>query len=192
MNENILSRWRIPFSVIPSIILVFVLLFSFQLFAQLAAGHDKFLGNIIGNSIHPTFLSYWNQATPENRGKWISIEGSRDVYNWSGLDQAYNYAIQYNITFKDHTLVWGNAQGEPFWISSLSLTEQAEEVEEWIQLVGQRYPETAMVDVVNEPLHEYPVFADALGGSGATGWDWVIWSFQMARQYFLAGLGYPG
>jgi endo-1,4-beta-xylanase len=171
---------------IPGIIFVFLTIFNLNLFAQLAAGHNKFLGNVYGNTIHPTYLSYWNQLTPENSGKWIYNEPGRDVYNWGGLDQAYNYANQNYLPFKEHTLIWGNPQGEPFWISSLSLTEQAEEVEEWIQLVAQRYPFTESVDVVNEPLHEYPVFADALGGSGATGWDWVIWSFQKARQYFPA------
>jgi endo-1,4-beta-xylanase len=40
-----------------------------------------------------------------------------------------------------------------------------------------------MVDVVNEPLHAPPPFKKALGGDGATGWDWVVTSFQWARQY---------
>jgi hypothetical protein len=40
-----------------------------------------------------------------------------------------------------------------------------------------------LIEVVNEPLHDPPSFADALGGSGSTGWDWVVWSFEKARQY---------
>jgi len=41
------------------------------------------------------------------------------------------------------------------------------------------------VDVVNEPMkgHSQPSYKDALGGDGDTGWDWVIWAFQKARQY---------
>jgi len=46
----------------------------------------------------------------------------------------------------------------------------------------QRYPLTDFIDVVNEPLHAPPSFASALGGSGTTGWDWVVWCFQTARQ----------
>jgi endo-1,4-beta-xylanase len=161
------------------------MLFSSQLFSQLANGHDIFLGNVYGNfTIHPTYDSLWNQLTPENRGKWIYNEPGRDIYEWQGLDIAYDYAITRDMPFKEHTLIWGTSQGEPYWLPYLDSLEQAEEVEEWIQLVAQRYPETAMVDVVNEPLHQYPNFADALGGSGTTGWDWVIWSFQKARQYF--------
>ncbi len=59
-------------------------------------------------------------------------------------------------------------------------------------MVGQRYPEIDMIDVVNEPLngHNPPDggsgranYKNALGGNGATGWDWVIRAFTLARQY---------
>ncbi len=40
-----------------------------------------------------------------------------------------------------------------------------------------------MIDVVNEPLHAPPSYMNAIGGSGSTGWDWVIWAFEKARQY---------
>ncbi|NWF88363.1 MAG: endo-1,4-beta-xylanase [Ignavibacteriaceae bacterium] len=39
------------------------------------------------------------------------------------------------------------------------------------------------MDVVNEPLHAPPAYKNALGGDGVTGWDWVIKSFELARQY---------
>jgi endo-1,4-beta-xylanase len=32
-------------------------------------------------------------------------------------------------------------------------------------------------------LHEVPDYATDLGGNGTTGWDWVITSFEYARQY---------
>jgi endo-1,4-beta-xylanase len=37
--------------------------------------------------------------------------------------------------------------------------------------------------VVNEPLHYPPPYKEALGGDGATGWDWVIWAYATARAY---------
>jgi len=46
-----------------------------------------------------------------------------------------------------------------------------------------RYPNVDFIDVVNEPLHEVPLYAGDLGGNGTTGWDWVITAFQYARQY---------
>jgi GH35 family endo-1,4-beta-xylanase len=40
-----------------------------------------------------------------------------------------------------------------------------------------------MIDVVNEPDHATPSFKNALGGSGSSGHDWIIWSFETARRY---------
>ena len=149
--------------------------------AQMANGKPKFVGNIVGNYVPSSFDTYWNQITPGNSGKWGSVEGTRDVMVWTDLDNAYNHAAQKNYPFKQHTFVWGNQQ--PGWITTLSASEQAIEVEEWISAYAQRYPNTHMIDVVNEPLHAVPAYANALGGAGTTGWDWVIWSFQKARQY---------
>ena len=164
-----------------------------MLFSQpLATGHDKFLGSVHGggSSAATAWDNYWNQVTPENASKWASVEGARDVYNWGGADNAYNYAKQRGIPFKWHTLIWG--QQSPGWISALPDAEKLEEIVEWISGVGQRYPEIDLIDVVNEALngHNPPDggggrvnFKAALGGNGTTGWDWVIKSFELARQY---------
>jgi endo-1,4-beta-xylanase len=162
--------------------LAMVFLFSYsQAVGQMANGKPKFLGNIVGNYIPASFDTYWNQITPGNSGKWGSVEATRNVMVWADLDKAYNHALSKNYPFKQHTLVWGNQQ--PSWLSSLSPSEQAMEVEEWIRLFAERYPATNMIDVVNEPLHVIPVYANAIGGAGTTGWDWVVWTFQKARQY---------
>jgi endo-1,4-beta-xylanase len=150
--------------------------------AQLAAGKPKFLGNIIGNHVPASYNVYWNQITPGNSGKWGSVEGTRDVMNWAALDLAYNHTLASTYSFKHHTLVWGNQA--PGWIAALPAAEQLAEIEEWFAAVAARYPGIDQIDVVNEPLHVVPSYAAALGGGGATGWDWVIRSFELARQYF--------
>ena len=138
-----------------------------------------FVGNITTNgAVRSDFLRYWDQITPENEGKWGSVEGTRDVYNWSGLDRAYNYAIANNIPFKQHTFIWGNQA--PSWINSLSASEQAAEIEEWIRDYCARYPRTALIDVVNEAT---PGHAPAGFAQNAFGNNWIIRSFQLARQY---------
>ena len=150
--------------------------------AQLAAGKPKYLGNIIGNYVPASYNVYWNQITPGNSGKWGSVEGTRDVMNWIALDLAYNHALTSTYSFKHHTLVWGNQA--PGWIASLPPAQQVAEIEQWFAAVAARYPGIDQIDVVNEPLHVVPSYAAAIGGSGVTGWDWVIWSFEKARQYF--------
>lgn len=143
---------------------------------------SKFLGNIIAGSVPSSFGTYWNQVTPENGTKWGSVEGARNSMNWGQADTSYNYAKSNGIPFKFHTLVWGSQ--EPSWVGSLSAADQKAEVTQWIQLAGQRYGGSEFVDVVNEPLHAKPDYRNAIGGDGATGWDWIIWSFQQARAAF--------
>lgn len=155
-------------------------LFPLQSFAQLAANKSKFVGNIIGNgfSIRETnFKRYWNQVTPENAGKWGSL-------NWQQLDNIYNFAKSNSFLYRHHTLVWGNQ--EPGHIAGLDSASQYQEVVNWISSVGQRYPDMDFCDVVNEPLHAPPSYKRALGGDGVTGWDWVIKAFELARQYLPA------
>lgn len=149
--------------------------------AQIAVGKTKFLGNIIAGNAPSNFSTYWNQVSPENSGKWGSVEPVRNQMNWGQLDMAYNYARSNGFPFKQHTFVWGSQ--EPNWIGRLSAPEQAYEVEDFIRQYCQRYPQTQYIDVVNEPLHAPASYRQALGGAGSTGWDWIVWSFQKARQH---------
>ena len=154
---------------------------------QIAADKCKFLGNVIANSVPADFKQYWNQVTPENAGKWESLEPTRDNFNWTALDLAYNFAKTNNFPFKHHTLIWGSQQ--PSWIETLRAEEQLAEIEEMIQTYCERYPDTDYIDVVNEPIHAAPVgagkgnYMGALGGTGTSGHDWIIKSFELARQY---------
>jgi endo-1,4-beta-xylanase len=160
----------------------------------LAQGSPKFLGSLYTPNQTTDFLNLWTQMTPENAGKWGSVGVSTDTnaWNWSGLDAQYNYAMTNHLIFKDHCLIWGAQQ--PTWISGLDSATQAMYIETWIRNVGQRYPNTSMIDVVNEPLagHNPPDgsgsparanYINALGGTGTTGWDWVINAFTLARKY---------
>jgi endo-1,4-beta-xylanase len=144
---------------------------------------NKFVGNITTQGmVRPDFIEYWNQITPENEGKWGSVEATRDVMNWAPLDAVYQYAMEHDIPFKQHAMVWGSQQ--PGWIAGLPANEQAEEVQEWIAAFCERYPETAIIDVVNEPPpHTTPPYVEAIGGAGASGYDWIIWSFQTTREH---------
>lgn len=148
-----------------------------------AVSHVKFVGNITTrNQVRPDFARLWNQITPENEGKWESVERVRNQMDWSALDRIYQYAKQNGVLFKAHTMVWGSQQ--PAWLSSLPAAQQAAEVEEWIKLFCQRYPDTALIDVVNEPPpHTRPVYMNALGGSGASGWDWIVNAFKLTKKY---------
>lgn len=146
------------------------------------AGIEKFVGNITSrNQIRNDFLDYWDQITPENEGKWDAVEFQRGNMNWGAVDRIYDFARSNGIPFKQHTFVWGKQS--PQWMNGLSGADQAQEIEEWIRLFCERYPDTEMIDVVNEPEHATPSFIGAMGGAGTTGHDWVIWAFEKARQH---------
>ncbi|RAK69337.1 endo-1,4-beta-xylanase [Hymenobacter edaphi] len=166
----------------------------------MAQGKPKYLGGVWSPAQKLFFNRYFNQVTPENAGKWGSVEGTRNQMNWAELDSTYALAQRQGIPFKMHTLIWG--QQQPVWIETLSNADQLAEINEWFQAVAQRYPNIAQIEVVNEALNDLPLngstgnngpntpgsgagnYYNALGGAGTTGWDWVITSFTLARQYF--------
>lgn len=149
----------------------------------LSSNKDKFLGCSTNSTPSRFLIHYWNQVTPGNDGKWGSVSFAQGQYNWTNLDVIYNFAIQNGLLYKHHNLVWGSQQ--PAWVGALApdTAAQRSAVQDWISRVGQRYPKMNFVDVVNEPIHAPPSYMAALGGSGSTGWDWVIKAFQLARQY---------
>ena len=166
-----LAAWLLPFVVYAAAA------------APLCGPSGKFLGSAFSSAQSPGFADYWNKVTPENGGKWGRVEAKRDVMDWSALDEAYALAKSRGLPIQMHVLVWGNQQ--PAWIEDLPPPEQLEEIREWFAAVAQRYPLLDFVEVVNEPLHDPPSqrgagggnYLEALGGSGKSGWDWVLNAF---------------
>jgi len=156
----------------------------------LATGQPKFLGSAYSAKQARDFADDWNKVTPENAGKWGSVEALQGHMDWSGLDEAYHFAKDHHFPFHLHVLVWG--QQQPPWLRKLPVAEQRRAIEGWFDALATRYPDLDFVEVVNEPLHHPPDglrkdgghYIDALGGKGASGWDWIITAFRMARERF--------
>ncbi|HKK73499.1 MAG TPA: endo-1,4-beta-xylanase [Saprospiraceae bacterium] len=157
----------------------------------IANGKEKFLGNVYAGHALPDFEKYFNQVTPENSGKWGSVETERDVFNWTQLDEARQFARDNNFPFRFHVMLWGSQQ--PTWLEALTPEEQLEEIREWFEAVSTRYsgedaPE--YVEVVNEPLNQPPFYREALTslneelGTEPWEYDWITNAFKLARQYF--------
>ena len=144
-----------------------------------SASGKKFVGNITtGGQVRSDFAKYWNQITPENEGKWGSVEGTQNVYNWAPLDRIYSFARANNIPVKAHNFVWG-AQA-PSWINNLNATQIASEIDTWIHDYCTRYPDTQMIDVVNEAVagHQPAAYAQKAFGN-----NWIQSVFALARKY---------
>nr|BAF57349.1 putative glycosyl hydrolase family10 [uncultured symbiotic protist of Hodotermopsis sjoestedti] len=159
---------------------MFVLLI-FNAFSALATGKSKFLGNIVGSSVPSSWDTYWNQVTAENGCKWESVEGTRGSYNWAQCDVAADHAKSAGIPFKYHTFVWGSQ--EPSWLGNLGSADKKTAVENLIRAAASHYSPD-YIDVVNEALHAPSNARDGLGGSGSTGWDWIVTAFTLARSAF--------
>ena len=169
-----------PLSSCAHILFIFIIISSLAA-GPIAEGSAKFLGNISSGTPPSNFENYWNQLTLENGGKWALVQSSQDSFRWRAIDSAYNYTRSKGFPYKQHCFVWGSQY--PSWITSLSTQEQRAAVENWIKAYGERFPETEFIDVVNEPTTTPCPLKNALGGDGATGWDWVVTSFEFARKY---------
>jgi endo-1,4-beta-xylanase len=140
----------------------------------------KFVGNITtGNSVDTNGLvysDYWNQITPENAGKWGSVQATAaSAPNYAALDAIYDYAERKGIIFKEHTFMWGPQQ------PSGDITEA--DVRSWMQGFCSRYPNTRLIDVVNEPPpHQEPRYTNAIGGGTNGNWQWIANAFEWARE----------
>jgi endo-1,4-beta-xylanase len=141
----------------------------------------KFVGNITtGNSVDVNgmkYSKYWDQITPENAGKWGSVQSTpTSAFNWASLDAFYKYAETNNIIFKQHTFVWGSQQPNG--------TPTLAQVESWIKAFCERYPNTKLIDVVNEPPpHTTPKYTANLGAGEGGSWPWITKAFKLARQH---------
>lgn len=140
----------------------------------------KFVGNITtdGGQVDIGSLKYkefWNQVSPQNEGKWGSVSRAAGQYNWSALDTLYKYSKDNNIIFKQHTFVWGAQQ------PTYNITEA--DVKDWMNQFCKRYPDVAIIDVVNEPPpHTTPSYANAIGGGTNGNWAWITNAFKWARE----------
>ncbi|MEK7393317.1 MAG: endo-1,4-beta-xylanase [Fibrobacterota bacterium] len=152
-------------------------------FGQIAKGACKFLGNISEGNPVASYDTYWNQMSPENAGKWGSVQSSTSSsYNWANLDKIAAWSKKTGNPWKFHTLVWG--QQQPSDANSASYAT----IEKWFDAVHTRYPDVQMIDVVNEayPSHAPAGYKGVLGTeatkSGYTGeFAWIFQAFKMAR-----------
>ncbi|MBQ0019859.1 MAG: endo-1,4-beta-xylanase [Bacteroidales bacterium] len=162
-------------------------LFGTTVNAQLSTNADKFLGNITTrynvdyNGF--TYYKYWNQMTCENESKWGSVEGNNNSFNWPATQ--INYCKSHNFPFKWHALIWG-AQ-HPSWFNSNMTPEQRyKEIVQWMDAIKKQYPNLELIDVANECVAGHQadtyLFAEALGGGGETGWDWLVKAFELAYE----------
>ncbi|MCQ2188506.1 MAG: endo-1,4-beta-xylanase [Paludibacteraceae bacterium] len=188
------------------------LLFIGQAHAQLAKDNKcKFLGNITTRGqIQPNvgglkYEALWDQLTCENESKWGSIVNCKvssaqegiQKWNWKSADSHYNWCKQNGVMFKFHALLWTSQW--PTCLASCSPAELKQQVEYWFDAVAIKYPDLAVIDVVNEAIKGHAegteggksslefkkLLSQALGNStDPYDYKWIAEAFRMARKRF--------
>ena len=179
--------------------------------AQLNKNTCKFLGNITtSGQIQPgvgnlRYEDLWDQLTCENESKWGTIVRGKvkDVnealskWNWTSADNHYKWCKQNGVLFKFHALLWTSQW--PTDLANCSPSELREQVEIWFDAVAKKYPDLAVIDVVNEALQGHAentengksslsfkkLLSQALGNSdNPYDYKWIAEAFRMARKRF--------
>lgn len=179
----------------------------------IAQGKNKFLGSIYSPAQRADHEHYFNQVTPENAGKWGSVEREEGVYDFSELDEARAYAASNGFPFRYHVLLWGNQQ--PTWLRPMTNEEKVAKIRAWFQAVADHYDGSSdaratleYLEVTNEIINDPPNgidnapyadnsndansgdYVDALKtlneelGTEAGEYDWIVNAYKLARQYF--------
>ena len=175
--------------------------------AQLNKSTCKFLGKITTRGqIQPNagglkYEDLWDQLTCENESKWGEIVNCKvssaqegiQKWKWSSCDSHYKWCKQNNVLFKFHCLVWTSQF--PSVLSSCSPSEWKEQIGYWMDAVAIKYPDLAIIDVVNEAIPGHAegggggdfkkLLSQALGNSGTpSDYKWITEAFKMARERF--------
>lgn len=179
--------------------------------AQLNQNTCKFLGNITtSGQVQPNikgvnYEDLWDQLTCENETKWGSIANCKvssaeegvQKWKWSSADSHYNWCKQNGVLFKFHALLWTSQW--PTCLANCSASELKQQVEYWFDAVAIKYPDLAVIDVVNEALRGHAendeggqsslafkkLLSQALAGSdNPYDYKWIAEAFRMARKRF--------
>lgn len=158
--------------------------------AQGVAGEDrappgKFFGGIwqLG-SRNQYFGSLFDQMTPENAGKWQSVQGGPGAAWWRSIDQILDLqracSEHMPVSLRWHLFLSGDKYS-PAWVPRANDPRQA--TSDWLDtMLGKVGPAGFdWIDTVSEPLHFPPSWREHLGGAGETGYDWIVWAFAQAR-----------
>jgi endo-1,4-beta-xylanase len=141
----------------------------------------RYIGNIAAKNkdIDANFSTMWQQVTLEANSKWGFVQpDSATQWIWEPVDKVYQYALDHNIVFKEHTFFWNYEQ--PGWVNDSNIATVGPA---WIKAFCERYPKTAMIDVANEPYNHPAPYRNGMGGAGKSGFDWVVQAHKWARQY---------
>jgi endo-1,4-beta-xylanase len=163
----------------------------------------QFFGGVTDPSLYPGQYPFswpdtlftrapYNQAVCQDSASEYQIQSGVNEFDgpthlgWKPLDEFYYWTRAHHFTFNWYggfmaatTDKWGDSRfSGPTWVQAFT---------NWVATAASRYPDIEYITVANEVLHvnvSNSGFAQAFGGTGTTGWDWVVNVAKLFRQYF--------
>lgn len=138
-----------------------------------------------GKLYKKTLLGNFNMVTPENAMKWEVIHPQQDTFNFLYVDRIVEFAREYNLDVRGHTLIW-HIQN-PDWLVEKNWSEEelSEIMEQHINAVVGRYRgEISVWDVCNEIFNENGQLRDTL-------WMKALGRQYIAKAFYLTHLADP-
>ncbi|MBV8418183.1 MAG: endo-1,4-beta-xylanase, partial [Verrucomicrobia bacterium] len=156
--------------------------------AALNAGTDSKQTYHSGGGV--PFATYFNQFTEDASMGWDQLQPNANDFNGGTLARSvadYNYAKSHGFPYCWNSTLYRQSN-LPSWFPGLSPSAALRAWENLLAGIASNMPNIDQIEVFNEPIHEgrnVPAnIYNALGGAGATGWDWLIQAFRIVRSYF--------
>jgi endo-1,4-beta-xylanase len=133
----------------------------------------------------------YNQATCQDSTSEYQIQTGVNSFNgatklgWGPLDEFYRWTRLHN-----YKMTWYGGYAASVtdkWGDNIfSGSEWVQAFTNWVATAVRHCPKVEYINFANEPMHGGPngAFAQAFGGAGVTGYDWIINVGKLFRKYF--------
>ena len=169
--------------------------------ASLSHANLKFFGGVTDPGIYPGQYPFswpdtlftqepYNQATCQDSTLEYQIQSDVNAFDgptnlgWGPLDEFYSWTRSHNFIMTWYggygasvTDKWGDGRFSGKWVQAFT---------NWVSSAARHCPGVEYINFANEPMHGRPngAFAQAFGGAGDTGYDWIINVGKLFRKYF--------
>ena len=169
--------------------------------ASISHANLQFFGGVTDPGIYPGQYHFswpdtlftqepYNQATCQDSTSEYQIQSDVNAFNgaanlgWGPLDEFYSWTRLHNFKMTWYggyaasiTGKWGDGRFSGKWVQAFT---------NWVAAGARHCPYVEYINFANEPMHGGPHgdFAQAFGGAGVTGYDWIINVGKLFRKYF--------
>jgi endo-1,4-beta-xylanase len=158
---------------------------------HLSTGLNKWVGGAMdtASNLHPLYNGYWEGTRLVSVGNWYALEATQGSRVSTYVAETQSYCQANGMVYMGNQL-FNSSGGDPAWVASLSAAAAAQARHDLINWYAATFVPGLLL-IENEVLHRGPpAYASAMGGAGATGYDWLITEYTWARAVMPKGSGW--